>query len=113
MRLAYSLLAIASVSGQQLLSAELGPAGRAGIRLKTTLAGQSLILNDVFLNGDGPFRMLVDTGNSTSIIRAPVARRLNLQPTYSVEMATVTQIRRVPATVLEKVRVGAVTDRFV
>jgi hypothetical protein len=71
------------------------------------------MLKDIFLNGVGPFRMLLDTGNATSIVRPEVARRLNLKPAYLVEQATVAETRRVPAAVLDEVRAGSVVDRSV
>src|ERR1041385_8924225 len=84
----------------------------AGVFLKTTATGSCLVLNDVFLNGEGPFRMLLDTGNATSIVRPKVAQRLKLRPIYAVEHATVASVRRVPAALLE-VLVGIVKDSSV
>jgi predicted aspartyl protease len=84
-----------------------------GVHLKASLAGSSLILNDVFLNGVGPFRMLLDTGNTASIVRPGVARRLNIKPAYTVEQASVVRTRRVPAAILDEVCTGSVSDRFV
>jgi len=86
---------------------------RSGISLKATLAGRSFILNEVFLNGAGPFRMLLDTGNATSIVRPRVARRLNLKPSYALEQATAAQTRRVPVAILDEVRTEGVIDRSV
>ena len=81
--------------------------------LNTSVAGHSLVLNEVFLNGAGPFRMLIDTGNASSIVRPQIARRLNLKPAYSVDRASVAGVRRVPVAILDEVRAGSVSDRSV
>jgi predicted aspartyl protease len=87
----------------------------ACLLLLTTLsaAGQALVLQDVYLNGAGPYRMLIDTGNSSSIVRPEVARRLNLKAAYTVEHATVAGLRKVPVAILDEVRSGAVSDQRV
>ena len=108
MRLACWLLAIGAIS-----NAADPLTARTGVPLDTNRTGHSLILNDVFINGDGPFRMLVDSGNATSVVRPRVARRLNLKTAYFIEQATVADTRRVPATILEQVRATSVIDRSV
>ncbi len=87
--------------------------GGAGIPLATSTAGDGLIVDGVYLNGTGPFRMLVDTGNATSIVRPEVARRLGLKPRYLVEQDSVAGTRRAPAAILDEVRAGGATDRWV
>lgn len=72
-----------------------------------------IILNDVFLNGDGPFRMMVDTGNASSIIRPEVTRRLKSRPVFAVEQATVAGISISPVVMLNEVRAAGVIDRTV
>lgn len=67
----------------------------------------------VFLNGQGPFRMLVDTGAASSLVRPEVALKIGLQPTYAVEQVTAAGNRLVPAGILAEVRVGAVADQAV
>ena len=108
MRLACFLFTLAAVS-----AAAQDLAVRTGVLLKTSLAGHALVLNDVFLNGAGPFRMLIDTGNATSIVRPEIARRLNLKPAYTVDQASVAGVRRVPVAILDEVRAGSVSDRSV
>jgi predicted aspartyl protease len=108
MRLVSCLFSIAAVS-----IAAPPAATREGVRLNTSLADNYLILNDVFLNGVGPFRMLLDTGNATTIVRPRVARRLDLKPGYAIELVNASKARTVPAAILEEVRVGVVIDRSV
>jgi predicted aspartyl protease len=108
MRLACFLFTYAALSA----SAQ-GLDVRTGVLLKTSVAGHSLVLNDVFLNGAGPFRMLIDTGNASSIVRPQIARRLNLSPAYSVDQVSVAGVRRVPVAILDEVRAGSVSDRSV
>jgi predicted aspartyl protease len=76
-------------------------------------AGQSLVLHDVYLNGAGPYRMLIDTGNASSIVRPEVARRLNLKTAFTVDHATVAGVRKVPVAILDEVRAGAASDQAV
>jgi len=106
MRLACCLLTFAALS-----AAASQPALRTGTVLEASLSGHALILNGIFLNGSGPFRMLLDTGNATSIVRPELARRLHLQPAFAVDQVTATGARRVPVAILDEVRAGAVTDR--
>ena len=73
----------------------------------------TLILDQVYLNGQGPFRMMVDSGNESSLLRPEVARRLGLHPAYAVERITASGISKVPAAVLDQVRTGDTTDREV
>ncbi|MGA2117406.1 MAG: retropepsin-like aspartic protease [Bryobacteraceae bacterium] len=108
MRLACFLFTLAAASA----AAQDRPV-RPGVLLKASLAGHALILNDVFLNGTGPYRMLIDTGNASSIVRPEIARRLNLKAAYAVEQACVAGVRRVPVAILDEVRAGSVSDRSV
>ncbi len=71
------------------------------------------MIHDVFLNGTGPYQMLVDTGNASSIVRPAIARRLNLAAAYTVDRASIAGTRRVPVAILEEVRVGPAVDRSV
>ncbi|MGC9970483.1 MAG: retropepsin-like aspartic protease [Bryobacteraceae bacterium] len=81
--------------------------------LKAARVGHVLVLKDVFLNGTGPFRMMIDTGNSSSLIRPGTARRLGVRPAYAVNQVTVAGVRRLPVAVLDQVTTGAMTERAV
>jgi predicted aspartyl protease len=78
--------------------------------LKASRIEHVLVLNDVFLNDTGPFRMMIDTGNASSLIRPSVAKRLKAQAKYAVEQVTVGGTRIVPVVVLNQVKVGEVRD---
>lgn len=108
MRLACFLFTLAAVS-----AAAQDLAVRQGVLLKASLVGHALILNDVFLNGAGPYRMLIDTGDSSSIVRPEIARRLNLKAPYAVNQASIAGVRRLPVAVLDEVRAGSVSERSV
>jgi predicted aspartyl protease len=70
-----------------------------------------LVLKEVYLNGQGPFQMVVDTGASACQIRPAVAKRLGLRPAYAVEQVTVASVKAVPAAILDNVRIGPVDDQ--
>ena len=50
------------------------------------IRGSYPILQDVFVNGKGPYRMLLDTGAQTSSVRPGVAEETNLRPKFAVEL---------------------------
>src|ERR1700722_8909365 len=54
------------------------------------------VVDSVFLNGEGPFRFLIDTGAQSNQIEASIARQLRLTPTFRTEMATVAGTIAVP-----------------
>ena len=81
--------------------------------LKTSVSGHTLVLQEVFLNGAGPYRMMVDTGNTSSIVRPGVARCLKLQPAYQVSHASIGGTRTVSVAIVAEVRTGLVTDPWV
>ncbi|MBL8174562.1 MAG: clan AA aspartic protease [Bryobacterales bacterium] len=58
-----------------------------------------------FLNGQGPYRLLVDTGNSSSTVTPEVAHQIGLAPTHSAVVSSIGGDRTLPgATTL--IRVG-------
>ncbi len=50
------------------------------------IRGSYPILQDVFVNGKGPYRMLLDTGAQSSSVRPGVAAETNLLPKFAVEL---------------------------
>ena len=60
----------------------------------------------VYLNGDGPFDLLLDTGTNTTIVSPALAARLGLRPVDSITLITVAGESDVPLTRLGKVEVG-------
>jgi predicted aspartyl protease len=88
-------------------------AAQAPVSLKAVRVDHLLVLRDVFLNGAGPFRMAIDTGNASSLIRPEVARRLAARAVYAVEQVTAAGVRRLPVVLLDRVATGAITERTV
>ena len=78
--------------------------------LSFTRHGTLVVLNEVYLNHHGPFRMMVDTGAAASSMRPEVARRIGAIPAYTVEQVTVAAARRTPALLLDEVRTGSVSQ---
>jgi len=81
-----------------------------GSILRASRMGRLMILEKVYVNGDGPFRMMVDTGNASSLIRPSIARKLGLRPNGWLEQSTAAADRRVPAVLLDELRIGNVMD---
>jgi len=85
----------------------------AEVTLPLHRSGHTLMLGTVYLNGQGPFRMMIDTGNASSLIRPQVARKLGALPGYTVDQVTAAGTRRVPVVTIDELTVGNVTDRKV
>ncbi|MEP7364927.1 MAG: aspartyl protease family protein [Acidobacteriota bacterium] len=50
------------------------------------IRGNYPILQDVFVNGKGPYRMLVDTGAQSTSLRPAAAQDADLRPAFAVEL---------------------------
>jgi predicted aspartyl protease len=72
-----------------------------------------LVLKQVYLNGQGPFRLMIDTGAASCVIRPAIAKQLALRPVYRVQQDTPSGLKPVPAVILDEVRVGQASDRAV
>lgn len=75
--------------------------------------GHMLVLGRVFLDGHGPFKMMIDTGNESNLIRPEVARRIGARPAYAVEQVTLAGTRLLPAVIISELKVDSVVDRGV
>ena len=64
------------------------------------------ILQDVFVNGKGPYRMLVDTGAQSTSVRREVAERTGLRPAFAVELQGVLGISVAPAAKADRIASG-------
>jgi hypothetical protein len=64
------------------------PASDASIRLNT-ISGIPVV-DGVFLNGQGPYRFLLDTGAQTNQVEASLARKIGLVASFQIPMKTVT-----------------------
>ncbi len=65
-----------------------------------------LLLPNVFLNGQGPFRMIVDTGATSSTLRPAIAGAIGAIPAYRIEQITAAGSTLFPAGPI-RVRTGA------
>lgn len=81
------------------------------VALKADRVAHVLVLKEVYLNSQGPFHMMVDTGAASCLIRPAVAERLGLRSVYAVEHETVGGVKRVPAAILDDLRIGSVDDQ--
>lgn len=68
------------------------PAGAAGF-----------LFTEVTINGAGPFRLLVDTGATSTSLSPEAARAAGLQPAYAVQLTTLAGETLVPAAVARAV----------
>jgi predicted aspartyl protease len=72
----------------------------------------TMMLERVYLNGHGPFRMLLDTGATSSALRVEIAVRIGVRAKYQVEQVSIAGAALMPAGEMD-VRVGGVADREV
>jgi predicted aspartyl protease len=76
------------------------------VSLQTSLDTHGRPLARVRINGQGPFRFLVDTGATTSVVSAPLARRLALPAVPSRIVHTVTETVLTPFARVTSLEVG-------
>jgi hypothetical protein len=67
------------------------------------------VIGQVFLNGAGPFRFIIDTGAESTTISAKLATKLSLRPTYRVEVDSVNGTKFTPAAIVTCVNAGNMT----
>jgi predicted aspartyl protease len=95
---ALGLLCLIYASGAWVVRAE------GGVRLR--LLGGRLPVVPVYVNGEGPFDFLLDTGTNSTVVTPALAARLRLRPSDSVTLITVAGQRDVPRASLGRVEVG-------
>jgi predicted aspartyl protease len=71
-------------------------------------ANTSLVLVPVYVNGRGPYRFLLDTGASHSILAVHVADALEIRPGRTEELITAGGPVRVTLRNVEKLQIGSV-----
>lgn len=81
------------------------------VELKAARVAHVLVIQGAYLNGQGPFRMMLDTGATSCLVRPAVAKRLGLRPAYAVEHETVGGVNHVPVAILDDLRIGPVSDK--
>jgi predicted aspartyl protease len=107
-----TVVLLAAIGGGSMYGAETASGNRgAAVTLPLHRAGHTLVLETVYLNGQGPFRMMVDTGNASSLIRPQVAQKLGARAAYSVEQVTSAGVRRLPVMVIDQLTIGPAIDR--
>jgi len=67
------------------------------------------VVDGVFLNGQGPFRFLLDTGDGTNQLETSLARRLGLVPAFRSEIVTVSGTIPVTGGRITEVSLGRAT----
>jgi clan AA aspartic protease (TIGR02281 family) len=70
-------------------------------------AGSHLLVDGVRVNGQGPFRFLLDTGAQSTTLHQAIAERLGLRPSYRVEVVSVNGSTLAPATRVTSVTLGS------
>jgi len=60
----------------------------------------------ITIDGRGPFHFIVDTGAERTVISRELATRLDLDPSRTVTLASVTDVRRVPTVIIPRINVG-------
>ncbi len=56
--------------------------------MKLKVAAGSPVVEDVYLNGRGPYRFLLDTGTDTNLVEAKLARKLGIAATFQRKLIT-------------------------
>jgi len=68
-----------------------------------------VLLDQVSINGAGPYRFLVDTGSQSTALRTQVARSLKLDPADRVTLQTAAGSQVVPVAEVSRITVGPFT----
>ncbi len=82
-------------------------AGGADSALRFRLRGEHDVIVPVILNGQGPYRFLLDTGSGRSAITRTLAERLGLEFTGRTRMVTPSGSRAIPLARVRRMRLGA------
>jgi len=83
-----------------------GPAIDEKSVLKFRLVQDFGVIVPVFINGQGPYEFLLDTGTTSTVIRPELASALKLQAINRLMLTTVTGSQAVPRSYLESVTLG-------
>lgn len=89
------------------------PAGAqdAGARLESAFDQSTRLSVPVFLNGEGPFAFVVDTGANSSVVAAEVAERCGLPADGSAPVHGILSATPAPLVRVGRLRVGDVMSR--
>ena len=75
--------------------------------VKLTILSGRPVVEGVYLNGQGPFRFLLDTGSQTNQVETGLARKLGLAATFQTDLYTPSGASRVQGGNLSKVALGS------
>jgi predicted aspartyl protease len=111
---AVGIIVILCLASAQLVARELQPAiqGAQATTSSTTIpfAGQNnLIIIDARINGEGPFRMVLDTGSSAHVLNREIAERLGLRIIGPAVADSGNQTTPAEATEISELRIGELT----
>jgi len=97
-----------AVHGTELISNTSPPANEPLFAAPTRLDRSGRILAPVMINGQGPFRLIVDTGASHSTLSIELAQSLGLEPSdeYSLVLNGVTGTARVQGVLIDRLQAG-------
>ena len=76
---------------------------------ETTLDRTGRVVAPVFVNGEGPFRFIVDTGANRSVLSWPLAYRLGLTEEEEGEVHSIDGVETAPFTGVESLTHGALS----
>jgi hypothetical protein len=71
------------------------------------IIGVSPVVENVFVNGKGPFIFLVDTGAETNVIDPKLARQLKIESSFHTDLKTAAGATRVDGGRAERISLGA------
>jgi len=74
---------------------------------------RSAFVTSVYIGSDGPFRFLVDTGSTVTVIDRAVAERLRIEPSRTITAVSTTGPVRTGEAVVAELRAGDVSMRDV
>lgn len=83
------------------------PSDAAAQTIKLKIISGRPIVGGVYLNGQGPYRFLIDTGNQSNQIAPRLAQKLGLTPTFQVKLYTPSGSSLVPGTKVDKLTLGS------
>lgn len=70
-----------------ILGAQLyGKSRECGAEIKLTIIAGRPVADCVFVNGQGPYRFLIDTGTEVNELELDLARKSGMQPTFQADM---------------------------
>jgi hypothetical protein len=74
--------------------------------VKLKIVNGSPVVDDVYLNGQGPYRFLVDTGAETNLLETKLARKLGIEATFQTKLITAAGTSAAEGTKVGRVSLG-------